>query len=108
MSRREPSPCQPENSGIRSHALDRPFARIVAFGVFLLAGLALAWIHKDDIFMTQAGSVADPVALCFAERAAGIDKMVREGVIDEPRAILFKDRAQALCQDQQGTGVSLP
>ena len=43
----------PEDSGARrsaASALDRRPARVAAFGVFLLAVGALAWMHRDDIF----------------------------------------------------------
>jgi len=93
----------------RSSALDRPVARIGAFLVFLSAAAALAWIHRDDLLPGEPAVAADdPVAVCTAERAAGIDKMQRDGVVDADQAKLFKSRAEALCQAQFGKGAGPP
>ncbi len=89
-------------------ALDRPPARVAAFGVFLLAVGALAWMHRDDIFPPEAVPADDPVALCVAGRWAGIDEMVADGTVDTARAELFKSRAEALCQTQLGQGSEPP
>ncbi len=89
-------------------ALDRPPARVAAFGVFLLAVGALAWMHRDDIFPPAAVPADDPVALCVAGRWAGIDQMVADGTVDTARAELFKSRAEALCQAQAGQGSGPP
>ena len=105
----------PEDSGARrsaasagASALDRPPARVAAFGVFLLAVGALAWMHRDDIFPPEKTAADDPVALCIAGRWAGIDEMVAEGTVDTARAELFKARAEALCRDQAGQGSGPP
>lgn len=95
-------PCAPHAPvpGRRSF-LDGPAARLVAFAVFLLAGAALGYIHRDDLFPPDAAPVADdPVARCIDERGAGIDRMAADGTIDAARAKLFKARAEALCQAQ--------
>ncbi len=92
----------------RASALDRPPARVAAFGVFLLAAGALAWMHRDDIFPPEAVPADDPVALCVAGRWAGIDEMVADGTVDTARAALFKSRAEALCQAQAGQGSGPP
>ena len=86
--------------------LDRPLARIIAFACFLGALAILAVIHWDDIFPPEAAPVAadDPVALCLAERSADIDRMQADGTISAEQASLFKSRAEALCQAQQGGG----
>ncbi len=89
-------------------ALDRPPARVAAFGVFLLAVGALAWMHRDDIFPPEKTEADDPVALCIAGRWAGIDEMVADGTVDPARAALFKARAEALCQAQAGQGSGPP
>jgi len=90
--------------------LDRPAARIAAVGVAALCALALVYIHRDDLFPpdTAASTSADPVALCFAERSAEIDRMVADGTVDDARAALFKSRAEALCQATVGGGNSGP
>lgn len=74
-------------------------------GVVLLVVCALTWIHRDDLWPPESGAVAtedDPVAQCFAARAADIDGMVAEGTISGDQATLFKSRAEALCQAQAG------
>jgi hypothetical protein len=80
--------------------LDRPIARFIALGVVLLCVAGLAWLHRADLlpasFAPQAAD--DPFARCFAERAAEIDGMVNEGLIDQARAALFKTRAEAMCR----------
>ena len=91
----------------RSSALDRPLARVAALGVFLCAMALLAFMHRDDLFPPEPSAAVaadDPVAMCLAARAEDIDRMQAEGVIDEAQATLFKSRAEALCQAQQGQG----
>ena len=82
----------------------------MAFGVVLLVVAALAWMHRDDLFPPEAAAPAvdDPVARCLAERAADIDRMRADGVIDDSQATLFKSRAAALCQAQAGQGGAAP
>jgi len=108
----ESAPESPRGSdaGRPESALDRPVARVVAFAVFLGVAALLAWIHRDDLFPPEpvAAAAGDPVALCFAERAADIDRMQTEGTIGAAQARLFKSRAQALCQDQFGRGSGPP
>ena len=64
----------------------------------------LGYIHRDDLFPPEAAvpNPNDPVALCFAERAAGIEAMLADGTINESQATLFIYRAEALCQAQFG------
>jgi hypothetical protein len=93
------------------HFLDRPAARLWAVGVALLMAAALAFMHRDDIFPPQAAEGPagdDPVALCFAERAAEIDQMVADGIVNAQQAQLFKSRAEAMCQAQLGGGSGPP
>ena len=87
-----------------SSFLDGKAARLVALGVLLVVAALLLRIHWDDLFPPPAGYFDDPVAICMAARAADIDKMLADGVIDEGQAQQFKGRAQALCQAQQGGG----
>jgi hypothetical protein len=86
--------------------LDRPVARLVALGVALLCVAALAWLHRADLFPEAFApqSADDPFARCFAGRAAEIDGMLNEGLIDQPRAELFKSRAEAMCRAETGGG----
>lgn len=79
-------------------------ARFVALGVAFAVVACLAYIHRDDIFPPEVQEIAadDPVALCLAERAAGIDQMLADGTINGQQAGLFKSRAEALCHDQFG------
>ena len=84
--------------------LDRPFARLGALGVFFALAALLGYLHRDDLFPPPAPAVDpnDPVALCLAERAPGIEAMRADGTIDERQAALFLTRAEALCQAQAG------
>jgi hypothetical protein len=102
MQERQPGDVNQRSASI----LDRMAARFVALLVLLAVGAALAWIHRDDLLPRSQATLAvdDPVALCVAERAADIDKMRQDGVIDADRATLFKSRAEALCQTQFGQG----
>lgn len=89
----------------REPFLDRPVARLIALAVALVCVAVLAWLHRADFFPAFAPEVADdPFARCFAERAAEIDGMVEERVIDEERAELFKGRAEAMCRAETGGG----
>jgi hypothetical protein len=92
------------------HFLDRPLARVCAVGVALLMAAALAFMHREDLFPPEqaAADPNDPVALCFAERSADVDKLLAEGTINAQQAALFKSRAEALCQAQVGGGNNLP
>jgi len=84
--------------------LDGKGARLAALGVLIAVAALLLRIHWDDLFPPPQAELSkdDPVAICLAERAEGIDKMLAEGVIDENQAQQFKGRAEALCQAQQG------
>jgi hypothetical protein len=90
----------------REQFLDRPVARLVALGVFLLCVAALAWLHRADLFPARfaPGTADDPFARCFAGRVAEIDGMLSEGMIDHARAELFKSRAEAMCRAETGGG----
>jgi hypothetical protein len=88
-----------------SAALDRPLARGLAAGVFVACLALLFWLERERVFRSEAiVNVDDPVQLCIAERAAEIDAMLAEGVIEAPQAELFKSRAAAMCQDTVGDG----
>ena len=84
--------------------LDKPLARLGALGVFFAVAALLGYVHRDDLFPAPAPAVDpnDPVALCLAERAPGIEAMRADGTIDERQAKLFMSRAAALCQAQAG------
>ncbi len=108
MAMPDPPPAAPARA---DSVLDRPIARVVAFGVFLLAMAALAWINRDFLFPPEdvaKPAADDPVARCVAERAVGIDQMLKDGTIDAGRAALFKSRAEAFCVDQFGKGPGPP
>jgi hypothetical protein len=90
----------------REQFLDRPVARLLALAVVLLCVALLGWLHRADLFPTAFApeTADDPFARCFAERAAEIDGMVDEGLIDQERAALFKTRAEAMCRAETGGG----
>ena len=65
-------------------------------------------MHRDEILPPEMVPAVDPVALCVAERWAGIDEMVEDGTVDTARVAPFKARAEALCQAQLGQGGGSP
>ena len=86
-------------------ALDGPLARGLAAGVFVACVALLGWLERERLLPPEvAVDAGDPVQLCIAERAADIDGMLAEGVIEAPQAELFKARAAAMCQDTVGDG----
>lgn len=79
--------------------LDRPIARVLAAVVVLGCIAALVYLERERLWQVADQSAADdPFARCFAERAAAIDKMVAEDVIEEAQSELFKSRAEAMCR----------
>ena len=97
--------------GSRRPFLDRPLARAVAAVVFLGCVAAIVYIERERLWQAAAEQRAadDPFARCFAERAAEIDQMVAENLIEEAQAELFKTRAEAMCRaTTEGPGESAP
>ena len=87
--------------------------------VIILCGGLLAYIHRDDwragdgsdVFGGTNGQSADPAAACIEQRYAEIDAMVAEGVANDAKAALFKQRAEAMCRaavSDGGTDFPLP
>ena len=63
--------------------LDRPIARGLALLVLLACLAGLAWLERERWLPSATTAAAeDPAARCFAERAAEIDRMLAEGLID--------------------------
>ena len=94
----------------RQSFLDRPAARLLAVLCAAAALGVLGYLHRDDLFPPEdLGLAADPAfAECYGPRAADADKMLREGVIDEAQAALFKSRAEAFCIAQTQGDASGP
>ena len=90
--------------------LDRPLARGLALLVFLACLAGLAWLERERWIPSESSAAADdPAAICFAERAAEIDGMLAEGLIEARQAEAFKSRAEAMCQaTAQGAAPGLP
>lgn len=90
--------------------LDRPIARVLAALVFVGCLAALAWLERERLWHAAGQSAADdPFARCFAERAAQIDRMQADGVVQAAQAELFKTRAEAMCRSEtQGTPTGAP
>jgi hypothetical protein len=91
--------------------LDRPIARVLAAVVCLGCIAALAYLERERLW--QAGPdqrvADDPFARCLAERAAQIDRMRSEGMIETAQAELFKTRAEAMCRaETAGAGGGAP
>lgn len=73
---------------------------MLALGV-AAASVALAfYINRDDFLpVAEEASPQDTAyQACVSERHAGIDDMIRDGVINDTQANLFKSRAEALCR----------
>ncbi|WP_028467469.1 hypothetical protein [Nisaea denitrificans] len=88
--------------------IDSRQARLVAGLVLILSVASLAYIHRDDLTVLT-GSDAEPavpanpeLASCLSERYGPVDRMLAEGVIDDAKHTLFKQRAAAMCQDRFG------
>jgi hypothetical protein len=86
--------------------LDRPVARVLAALVFVGCLAALLYLERGRLWHAADQTAADdPFARCFAERAAQIDRMQDQGVIEAPQAALFKSRAEAMCRaETEGQG----
>lgn len=82
-------------------------ARLVAGVVLLSAAAVLVYLHREDI-ATLTGAAPEavpadgPLAECLSQRYAPVDKMLADGIIDEARHQLFRQRAAAMCEDQFG------
>ena len=100
----------PPPHGQRGSALDRPAARLVAFGIVALVIATLAYIHWDDVFPGEAATAAadDPAAPCIAQRTADIEALHADGTFSAEQASLFKTRAEALCRAQAGQAAAPP
>jgi hypothetical protein len=95
----------------RRHFLDRPAARVLAAVVCLGCVTALVYLERERLWRPVAGGTAadDPFTRCFAERAAQIDRMQEEGVVEPAQAELFKTRAEAMCRaETAGPGPGAP
>lgn len=92
----------------RSVRFDGLFARLIALGIAVLAGLALLWIHWDDLYgEEQAADGLDPdgpVAQCIAAEKETLDALVAEGSFNEQQAARALEGARARCMDRFGQG----
>ncbi len=80
--------------------LDSIWARLVALACAAAAGLALVYIHRDDIWPAPPEVAGDDAfTFCFAKRAADVDHLFAEGTISDAQAVQFKSRAEAMCRD---------
>ncbi|MGI9414693.1 MAG: hypothetical protein ACR2PM_13550 [Hyphomicrobiales bacterium] len=87
----------------RSSALDTRAARLVALGVFALCVLVLGYIHRQDLFPPEAAvetALNPEFVKCRDERAATVDKMLADKVIDERQHEQFRERAVSVCADR--------
>jgi hypothetical protein len=90
------------NAEPRSSPLDGRGARLVAVLVALAVAALLAYINWDDFFPPERTASPEEAAFlqCMAERAAGIDELVRQQAITAEQETLFRSRAEALCRAQ--------
>ncbi|MEO9901967.1 hypothetical protein [Nisaea sp.] len=88
--------------------IDSRRARLVAGLVLILSVASLAYIHREDLTVLKGvddapALPANPeLAACLSERYGAVDRMLAEGVIDDAKHTLFKQRAAAMCQDRFG------
>ena len=100
--------------GGRDRRIDGPLGRGVALLLFLGILGMIGWLHGESLFPPDpvaselAAGGNEALALCIAKRAGDIDQMLADGTIDENQAGLFKQRAEALCQAQEGGGAGPP
>jgi hypothetical protein len=91
----------------RRSFLDRPLARMIAVAIFVACAASLGYLERARVWPPSAEQAAsdDPFARCYAERAAQIDQMLADGLIQGDQAAQFKSRAEAMCRAQfQGPG----
>ncbi|MCI0429661.1 MAG: hypothetical protein L0210_03825 [Rhodospirillales bacterium] len=98
------------NEATRNDWLNGRGARVVAVLVAVSAGAVLAYLHRDDLFPSERKPSPAEAAFeqCMAERAAGIDEMVRQQVITAEQEALFRQRAEALCRAQSAPADAAP
>lgn len=88
--------------------IDSRRARLVAGLVLVVAASTLVYIHRADLKALAGGSAtpekpANPeLAACLSERYGAVDRMLADGVIDDVKHTLFRQRAAAMCQDRFG------
>ncbi len=94
----------------RSSWLDGRGARVVAVLLAVSAAAVLVFLHRDDLFPSERTASPEEAAFeqCMAERAAGIDEMVRQQVITTEQEVLFRQRAEALCRAQSAPAGAAP
>ena len=92
------------NARRQRSALDGRPARAVALLVAAAVAALLAYIKWDDFFPPERTASPEEAAFlqCMAERAAGIEEMVRQQAITAEQESLFRGRAEALCRAQAG------
>lgn len=81
--------------------LDGLTGRLIALGVFIACGAALAFIYRDTLFPPAVEKISgnsDPFFRCFADSTLKIDKMVADGLVTGAQARLFRNRAEARCR----------
>ncbi|MDX1401566.1 MAG: hypothetical protein R3245_06570 [Kiloniellales bacterium] len=84
-----------------SSTLDKRLARVIALGVAALAAAVLLYIERGRLEETPKAS-NDPrevaFALCFDQASATINGMQKDGIVDDAKAELFLQRAEARCR----------
>lgn len=80
--------------------LDGPVARVLALGLAAASVALLLYINRGDIWPSAdvASSEDSAYQACVNERHGQIDEMIRDGVVNDSQASLFKSRAEALCR----------
>ena len=99
------------NRPARRSFADGPGARIAAVLVILACVAALAYLHRETLFVSGESpeAAANPeLAACLAERVGAVDRMQAEGVVNETQYAAFRARAEAFCRQQFGDNSGPP
>ncbi|WP_321341042.1 hypothetical protein [Breoghania sp.] len=83
-------------------ALDTPYARILALLIACLTAALLGWINRDALFASapapSISAKANPeLDACLSERVGAVERMRKEGVVNERQYDEFRTRAEDYC-----------
>ena len=83
-----------------NHWLDTTLARWIALSVCIIATTIAIFIH-NSFLPTQNSLPKEAVnkhyVACITNRGSEIDAMLREGMVDQQQAALFRSRASSFC-----------
>lgn len=91
-------------AGKGQSVLDSGLMRLLALAVLLSAAALVAFYHRADLF-PAAGPAADAginphFVACRDQRLGQVDTMRSDGLIDDAKVGIFRERALAYCAAQ--------